>query len=184
MNIFPAKAFDIPSIMNIERAAFIPAIQEKQKTFEERLSVFPEGFYVLSDSSDETVLKNGRSLIAGYFCSELWPTVPESDEIFKLGHSAKKVHDKKGPVLYFSSFALLPAYQGKHLAGDFLDQCLKSVCASFPQVKKIVLLVNEEWTGARHIYEKLGFTELRTLKNFFPSLKKDSSDGILMIKDL
>ena len=33
MKLYPAKSFDINSIMAIERSAFIPQIQEKQKTF-------------------------------------------------------------------------------------------------------------------------------------------------------
>ncbi len=184
MKIYPAKNFDIQDIMKIERSAFIPQIQEKQKTFEERLSVFPEGFFVLADNSPEVVLQNGKQIIAGYFTSEIWPTLPQDDNFFTLGHSALKCHDKNGCVLYFSSFAILPSYQGKKLAGGFLTECLDSVCGAFPNIKKIALLVNEEWQGAKHIYEKLGFIEIRKIKGFFPSLKAESADGIIMTKDL
>lgn len=184
MKIFPAKPFDISDIMKIERAAFIPAIQEKQKTFEERLSVFPQGFFVLADNSDETVLQNGKAQIVGYFTSEIWSGFPESDEIFKLGHSIKETHDINGCMLYFSSFAILPAFQGKKLAEPFLTSCLKSVCGAFLGIKKIVLLVSEEWTGARHLYEKLGFEEVRRIKDFFPSLKQTCMDGIIMRKSV
>ncbi|MBQ0050691.1 MAG: hypothetical protein KBT11_01350, partial [Treponema sp.] len=131
MKICPAKFFDINDIMAIEHAAFIPSIQEKQKVFEERMSVFPEGFLILTDNSDELVLKNGKAFVAGYFCSEIWPTVPQNDEFFKLGHSARKVHDKNGPVLYFSSFALSPIYHGKKLAEPFLREWLDSICGAF-----------------------------------------------------
>lgn len=182
MKIFPAKSFDISEIMKIERAAFIPAIQENQRTFEERLSVFPEGFFVLSDNSDETVLQNRKAQVAGYFTSEIWREFPENDDVFTLGHSASKTHDINGNVLYFSSFAILPAFQGKHLAEPFLTSCLKSVCGAFPAIKKIALLVCEEWLGARHLYEKLGFKQVRVIKDFFPSLKKQKADGIIMIK--
>ena len=48
----------------------------------------------------------------------------------------------------------------------------------------LVLLVNEEWHGAKHLYEKLGFKEVRRIKGFFPSLKQDSSDGIVMQKSV
>lgn len=182
MKIFPAKSFDIPEIMKIERAAFIPAIQENQKTFEERLSVFPQGFFVLADNSDETVLQNGKAQIIGYFTSEIWRDFPENDDIFTLGHSASKTHDINGSVLYFSSFAILPAFQGQKLAEPFLTSCLKSVCGAFPNIKKIALLVCEEWLGARHLYEKLGFKQVRVIKDFFPSLKKNKADGIIMEK--
>lgn len=182
MKIFPAKSFDIESIMKIERTAFIPEIQEKQKTFEERLSVFPQGFFVLADNSDKTVLENGKADIIGYFTSEIWREFPENDEIFTLGHSAAKTHDINGSVLYFSSFAILPSFQGKHLAEPFLTSCLKSVCDAFPKIKKIALLVDEEWLSARHLYEKLGFKQVRVIKDFFPSLKRNSADGIAMEK--
>ena len=180
MKIFPAKSFDIPDIMKIERAAFIPAIQENQKTFEERLEVFPEGFFVLADNSEKTVSERGKAEIAGYFTSEIWKNFSENDDIFSLGHSASKIHDKNGSVLYFSSFAILPAFQGKHLAENFLICCLNDLCSVFPNIKKIALLVCEEWHGARHIYEKIGFKEVRVIKNFFPSLKKNAADGIVM----
>ncbi|WP_178842537.1 N-acetyltransferase [uncultured Treponema sp.] len=184
MKIFPAKSFDIPEIMKIERAAFIPAIQEKQKTFEERLRTFPEGFLLLADNSPQTVLENKGPLIAGYFTSEIWNFIPQSDEIFTLGHSAQKTHDREGSVLYFSSFALLPSFQGKKLAEPFLTGCLDSICGGFPKIKHIVLLVNAEWQGAKHLYEKLGFKEVRRIKNFFPSLKQEASDGIIMQKSV
>lgn len=184
MKIFPAKSFDIPEIMKIERAAFIPAIQENQKTFEERLSIFPQGFFVLADNSDETVLQNGKAQVVGYFTSEIWRDFPENDYIFKLGHSASKAHDINGSVLYFSSFAILPAFQGKKLAQGFLTSCLKSVCGAFPNIKKIALLVCEEWLGARHLYEKLRFEEVRSIKDFFPSLRQNRMDGIIMQKSV
>lgn len=184
MKIFPAKTFDIPEIMKIERAAFIPAIQETQKTFEERLRTFPEGFLLLADNSPQTVLENKVPLIAGYFTSEIWNFIPQSDDFFTLGHSAQKNHHKEGSVLYFSSFALLPSFQGKKLAEPFLTGCLNSICGSFPKIKNIVLLVNAEWQGAKHLYEKLGFKEVRRIKDFFPSLKQEASDGIIMQKNV
>lgn len=184
MKIFPAKPFDIPDIMKIEHAAFIPEIQEKQKTFEERLQVFPQGFFVLADNSDKTVLENGKAQVVGYFTSEIWSGFPENDEIFKLGHSIKKTHDINGAVLYFSSFAILPTFQGQKLAEPFLTSCLKSVCGAFPNIKKIALLVCEEWLGARHLYEKLRFEEVRSIKDFFPSLRQNRMDGIIMQKSV
>ena len=180
MNIVPAKSFDIPEIMSMERASFIPQIQETQDTFEERLAVFPQGFLLLQDAADETVLKNGCALTAGYFCSEILSCIPEGTNFFELGHSARENHTAEGPVLYVSSFALYPEYRGKKLALPFFKGCLNSICSSFKNIKTVLLLVNSEWQGAKHIYETLGFTKLRTIKDFFPSLHFPSSDGILM----
>lgn len=182
MILCPAQPFDIPSIMAIEHSAFIPQIQEKQIVFEERLQTFPQGFLVLDDSSYETVHRVGKSVTAGYFTSELWNTVPQTDDIFTLGHSASHAHRSDGVVLYASSFALLPEYRGRSLGTPFFRTSLQSICSALPQIKIIVLLVNKEWTGAVHIYESAGFKTLRIIKNFFPSLHTpEGSDGIIMI---
>lgn len=181
MTICPAQYFDIPEIMKIERSAFIPQIQEKQKVFEERLSVFPKGFLILSDNSPETIKENRTALTAGYFCSEIWQTVPQTDDFFSLGHSAAKVHNDGGCILYASSFAILPEYRGKRLGKPFFKSSLEILCSSFPRIQTVLLLVNDEWKGAFHIYESLGFSVLRKIKEFFPSLHNiKGSDGILM----
>lgn len=197
MNLFPAQPFDIDSIMKIERQAFIPQIQEKKKTFEKRLEIFPNGFLILSDASETAVKQNGNAVTCGYLCSEIWSSLPsptDSDEIFtrkfKLGHNIKDTHDSNGRYLYISSFAILRDYQGKGLGKRFFGNALAALCGSFKNVEKVVLIVNEEWKGAIKIYKSLGFEEVRTLKDFFPTLgktgmmslfeKKRKSAGIVM----
>ncbi len=183
MLICPANPFDIDAIMAIERNAFIPDIQENQKTFEERIKVFNQGFTLLADTSDKAILERGKAFVCGYFSSEIWDGLPATDDIFKLGHSAKKAHKKDGSVLYISSFALLSQYRGKGLARKFFHDSVTGICEANKNIKTILLLVNEEWLSARHIYETEGFSELRRLPSFFSSLHKKASDGILMICD-
>lgn len=180
MNIVPAKSFDLPQIMNIERASFIPQIQENQKTFEQRLQIFPNGFLLLQDASEQTLKEKKTAQNAGYFCSEIWQTIPQSDDFFTLGHNPEKLHTDKGPVLYVSSFALFPEYRGKNLAQDFFNDCLCTICKTFPTLKTVLLLVSKEWLGARKIYKNLGFKQIRVLKDFFSSLHTPFCDGILM----
>ncbi|MBR4373278.1 MAG: GNAT family N-acetyltransferase, partial [Treponema sp.] len=177
MNLFPAQPFDIDSIMKIERQAFIPQIQEKKKTFEKRLEIFPNGFLILSDASETAVKQNGNAVTCGYLCSEIWSSFPsagDSDDVFmrkfKLGHNIKDTHDSNGRYLYISSFAILRDYQGKGLGKRFFENALAALCGSFRNVEKVVLIVNEEWKGAIKIYKSLGFEEVRTLKDFFPTL--------------
>ena len=181
MLICPAKIFDIPAIMAVEHNAFIPEIQEKQKVFEERLSLFPEGFFVLQDTSDEVVLRNKKALTVGYICTEIWGGIG-GDDFFSLGHSPKKTHRSDGTVLYVSSIAILSAYRGKGEGEHFFRESVRSICGALPQIQTIVLLVCEDWKGARRIYEKSGFESLRRLEGFFPSLQSQSgrADGILM----
>ena len=181
MILCPAQPFDLPSIVQIERAAFIPAIQEKQKIFDERLQLFPQGFFVLSDSSVETVSRAGHTVNAGYFCSELWLSLPADDKAFTLNHKPFKSHHRDGTILYASSFALLPDYQGKGYARQFFASSLAAICGAFSQIKSVVLLVNEEWQSARHIYESLGFSQVRRIEGFFPSLhRREKTAGIVM----
>jgi [ribosomal protein S18]-alanine N-acetyltransferase len=181
MTLCPAQLFDIPQIMAIEHAAFIPQIQEKQSVFERRLQTFPEGFLVLSDADGAAAGLQEKAVIAGYFCSERWGSVPGTDDYFTLGHDATEVHKKDGPILYVSSFALLPRYRGSGLGFPFFKGSLEAVCSAVPDITTVALVVNREWTRAAAIYQKLGFTEERCLNSFFPSLSASgSADGILM----
>ena len=209
MIICPAQPFDIFSIMNIERQSFIPAIQEKKRVFERRLKIFPEGFLVLADSSDEVVLKNKVALVCGYFCAERWDFLPdfeifgsESDsestagekekknalkkieKRFSLGHNPLLTHKIDGAYLYVSSFALLKEYRGKGLGEKFFLNSLAALCSAMSGIKKVVLLVDSEWENALKIYKKLGFEQIFVLKEFFPTIqKKVSADGIVMCAD-
>lgn len=181
MILCPAQPFDLSQIMQIERAAFIPSIQEKERIFDSRLQLFPQGFFVLIDSSVETVKKAGHAVTAGYFCSELWQSIPAGNDFFALNHKPQKSHFRNGTVLYVSSIALLPDYQGKGYARSFFVSSLAALCGALPQIQTVMLLVNEEWKNALHIYTGEGFTEVRRLTNFFPSLhKKEKNDGIVM----
>lgn len=192
MIICPAQPFDIFQIMNIERQSFIPKIQEKKRIFEKRLKIFPEGFLLLADCSDDVILKNKTALICGYLCAEKWDTLPDfanldekSEKLlkkrFSLSHNPALTHKTNGSILYVSSFALLKEYRGKGLGQKFFLNSLAALCASHSEIKKVVLLVNEDWKNARKIYEKIGFRESYTLKDFFPTIqRKEYSDGTIM----
>lgn len=195
MIICPSQSFDIFQIMNIERQSFIPAIQEKKRVFEKRLKIFPEEFLLLADCSDEVILKNKTALVCGYLCSEKWDSLPDfenpdkkSEKLIKkqfcLGHNPLLTHKTNGSVLYVSSFALLKDYRGKGLGEKFFMNSVAALVSSHCEIKKVVILVNEEWNAARKIYEKLGFREIFRLKEFFPTIqKKEFSDGIIMEAD-
>ncbi|MCR5724449.1 MAG: hypothetical protein K6G80_05110 [Treponema sp.] len=193
MILCPAQSFDLPAIMTIEHSAFIPQIQEKKRVFNDRLQLFPQGFLILADTSEDVVFKHGASLTAGYLTSEIWATAPDFEKAateakaqkalsqqFALGHAMYKSHCITGSALYISSYALLPAYRGSGLGLPFFHSAVSALCGAFAQIRTVILLVCEEWTGARHIYEKLGFTPVYTLPGFFPSLHKKAADGIIM----
>jgi len=213
MIICPAQPFDIFSIMNIERQSFIPAIQEKKRTFEKRLKIFPEGFLVLADCSEEVIKKNKSALVCGYLCGELWDFLPEKAQLdldssnlsekelkskkkeaksqekklekrFSLGHNPLYTHKSNGSYLYFSSFALLKNYRGRGIGEKFFLNSLAALSSAFSQVKSIVILVDQEWENALKIYKKLGFSEKYRLEKFFPTIqKKEFADGLVMTCD-
>ena len=51
------------------------------------------------------------------------------------------------------------------------------------EVKTALLLVNEAWKGALHIYKKNGFSELRRIEDFFTEDGAKTA-GIVMTKAL
>lgn len=170
-NAHPA---DIAGIMAVERDAFIPEVQEAESVFAERIQVFPDGFLVLVDNDCS---------ICGYFSSERWPVCRTDASVFQLGHSIRKNHTADGPVLYISSMGILSRYRGTGLGRRLFEESLCRITASCSDIERIILLVNEHWDGARHIYQTNGFTEQIRLINFFPSAAGGREDGIIMERD-
>jgi ribosomal-protein-alanine N-acetyltransferase len=175
---------DIKEIMMIEEAAFPQGIRECADTFMERLMFFPAGNTVLL-KNDNT--QNVSRRLAGYFCSELWNEIPPQEPAFYiLDHSIKNRHFPNGKYLYISSLAVASKINGK---GRFLfTESLRLICSANPQIRSIILLVNDLWIPARHIYETEGFRYIGRFSSFFTAIEKDEktsiSDGLLMRKDL
>ena len=181
MKIRTANLFDIDSIMDIENNSFIPQVREERLVFLQRLKVFPQGFIVLVGDSGSGEKDNN---VCGYFCTELWKKMPESKEIFSVGHDISLTHCADGSVLYISSFALLPNLRGGGLGGKFFRSALNYIEESVTNLKEEVLLVNEAWTGARHIYKKNGFSECFSIKNAFQNEFFEPQTGIVMKRTL
>jgi [ribosomal protein S18]-alanine N-acetyltransferase len=167
---------DLPVIMEIERTSFIPAIQEREAVFEERIRICGNCFTIFED---EAVQKT-----AGYFSAERWSAVPDDDSIFSLNHSAESIYSPDGPVIYLSSFALLPQYRGRGTGSTFFSGSIKWFTEHNQGLSKAILLVNERWKGAVHIYTQFGFLETHRIRGFFPDGEGAYSDGIVMEKYL
>lgn len=169
--IRPAKPSDIDGIMKIESSSFIEEIQESEKVFLERIETFSKGFLLFETA--------GRERPAGYFSTELWAAVPQTENTFKIGHSIKSAHKTDGKVLYISSFAILPEYRGNGNGKKLFSQALEYIKKQF-DLETLVLLVNTEWAGAQHIYSSYGFKEIFRIKNIFPAKNNQFTDGIVM----
>lgn len=174
----PASILDIESIMNVERNGFISKIQEEKSVFEKRIKATPSLFLIFETQDKKTV---------GYLSAEYMEKIPEASEEIALGHTPKEGFTSK--IIYISSFSILPEFRGNGTGSLLWNMSLNFLESNSGGNCTFVLLVNQEWKGARHIYEKSGFEALKIFTDFFPaeecvSLHENKSDGILMIRKL
>ena len=167
MLVRTAKLSDINSVMKIESAGFIPEIQEEEAVFLKRIKLCPQLFLIFE--------QNGKT--AGYLSAEYMNHIPETAEELSLGHIPAP--DVSKNYIYISSFSILPEYRGNgngkicwNMALDYLGRD-----------NKFILLVNEAWQGAKHIYLQSGFKELKSFKDFFPAEANSFTAGTLMIRE-
>ena len=150
---------DIDTIMALERACFNRDTQEAEHTYLERIDVFPQGFIVM-----ETADRRSGTEFLGAVSSELWNYKPAIDrDSFALGHSIKKQLTLEGDELYISSIGIFPQYRTCGYGKLLFRELINRVKVSFPRVVKGILLLNEEWHGARKIYANNGFYDVAVL---------------------
>jgi len=169
MLIRQAFITDIDHIMKIEKASFIPQIQEEKDVFIQRIKCSPSGFLVFIDEASEQ--------IAGYICGEAMSEIPQTALEIALGHNPKK-QKKNAPFFYISSFAILPEFRGNGNGKKLWNECLNYFLQQNKELKYFLLLVNKEWENARHIYENSGFELINTFKDFFPAENGINTDGL------
>lgn len=172
-----ATLSDLDAIMEIEKASFIPQIQEDREVFKQRILRCPELFLVFEQEGQTF------NAVAGYLCAEIMNKIPQTAQELRLGHlpsDMTEVWDKGDrPLIYISSFALLPKYRGGGNGRKMWQASMKYFKDHFsPQ--SLLLLVNEVWEGAKHIYSDSGFETVRIFENFFPCEDDGFSNGILM----
>lgn len=163
-----ANSSDIDAIMKVEKNSFIAQIQENRDVFLKRIMICPS-LFLLFQKEDE------NHTVIGYLSAEYMNKIPESPEELKLGHVPST---EKGKFIYISSFAILPEFRQIGLGKKLWNQAIKY----FGDEKDYLLLVNEEWNGAMHIYEESGFILYKTFPDFFPSINNGTSDGHLLVK--
>ena len=168
-----AKMEDTDGIMELEKLGFEEGIAEKREVFEERICVFPKGFFVM---------KYEKKII-GYISTEIWKFEENlKKDKFLLNHSIKDAHNEFGEEIYISSMTIHPEFRGRGLAETLFDSILKKIKKEYPSVKSYVLIVNGKWKNAKRIYEKKGFQEIFIIEDFFSLRYKKCEDGIIMRK--
>lgn len=182
-----AREGDIDGIMRVEEASFAPGIREGRSVFIDRIRAFPEGNLVLREPVSE------GDAVRGYFSSEIWDSVPTRADDWALGHLAQGRHCTDGRVLYVSSFAIAPSphsVKGSGLGHVFFNAALERILDGRENLEKIVLIVNEDWLAARHIYETGNFRYTGMLKGFFRpdacrvDAKNPPQDALIMERTL
>jgi len=155
-----AEPADLGAVMELERSSFAAGVVEDEAVFRARMETFPEGFVILRDA------ESGAA--AGYLCAERWEADP-GDEAggFALGHDPAEHYAPDGPVLYTASMAVSPAYRGAGLGALLFSRGRERILQAAPGIDSELLIVNEDWTGARRIYERAGFTARAALSAFF-----------------
>lgn len=166
LKIRTATENDIHQIMNIEEKGFIEPIREEQSVFLNRIKINPELFLIFEFDNN----------VAGYLSAEYMSEIPDSAEDLKLDHTPSADAEKN--YIYISSYSLLPEYRGNRNGSLCWNKALDYLGSN----KKYVLLVNEAWPAAKHIYQKSGFKEIKTFKDFFPTEEETFTAGTLMIK--
>ena len=174
MTIRKASLDDIKDIMNVENSAFIKGIREEEEVFIERIKRCSDLFLCFIDDNDKVI---------GYLSAEVMEKVPTTSQELELGHLPSTLNniDKDNSYIYISSFALLPSMRGSGRGKEMWNKSI-SYLEKVSGIKHFLLLVNEEWQGASHIYKESGFKIINTFNNFFYSESKGKSSGILMEK--
>jgi ribosomal-protein-alanine N-acetyltransferase len=173
-NLREAAPGDIDHIMDLERLCFNEYTRESAETYRERIGYFPQGFMILEAEGEFT----------GAVSSEIWPYRAEiAADDFALGHSVRGALALTGEELYISSIAVLPQCRGRGYGDILFRGLIGHVKEKFPQVTKGILLINEDWKGARQIYLRNGFSDRKILKGFFTEGGGVHRDGIVMRND-
>ena len=176
MELRRANPSDLHSVMTLEEAGFVPGIVEAPEVFAQRIAAFPEGFLLAEDQGQ----------IWGYFCAEVWSLNEGEDpatcdaERFDLGHDIGTWLDRGGDTLYVASMTVAPAFRGGGRGRTLFRRGLERMVADFPALRRVLLVVNEHWLGARAIYHSEGFVEVGRLRGFFRPLLGMEGDAIVM----
>ncbi|MBU1081494.1 MAG: GNAT family N-acetyltransferase [Spirochaetes bacterium] len=168
-----AREGDIAAVMELEAGGFHDGITESEEVFRARLAAFPQGFMLLR--------YEGR--VAGYLCCERWADVRLGDpESFALGHDPVPRYAPGGPVLYVASMTVDARFRGAGLGAFLFREGRARVRSLAPGISLEALLVNEEWTAARRIYEAEGFAVRGVLPGFFPARDGEPTAGLVMAR--
>lgn len=169
-----ATVNDLKRIIELEINGYDPGNREDFSVYEERINIFPQGSLIASIS--------GKPI--GCMFSEIWDYKEfYTDKDFSLGHNIKDKHNERtGTELYISSITVDEHLNGNGVGTKLFLDGINRILKQYRQITSIVLLINEKWNKAYHIYEKSGFIKTQTLHNFFEPYPGQKEDGFVMRK--
>ena len=138
-----ARDQDIPAVVEIDAEAFPPyRTAAKPETFQQRLTVFPNGFIILVADNE----------IAGYGCSEKWLAEhePQPDQ------PPLATHQPDGRIFFITAMAVKKKYRGRGYRLILLDKLIE--IAHLEGCRKVIL----ETTHDQDLYLQRGF---KTVQN-------------------
>ena len=137
-----AREQDLPAVAEIaakSSSADRPA--EKLETLQRRLTVFPNGFFILVAENE----------IAAYGSSEKWLTEREPG----MDENPLATHQPEGRIFWINAIVVKRKYQGRGYRLLILDKLIEM--AHLEGCRKILL----ETTDAQELYRQRGFTTVR-----------------------
>ena len=151
---------DLRKIMNLETLCF-PDVYTKElkEIYKKRIEIFSEGFYILEY----------KNRIIGFVTTEIWNK--DQPFTFRINHKIERSLDKNGTILYISSLNVHPKYSNQGLGYFILNEAIKIIKEKYPKINEVVLIVNEKWKNAIHLYEKSNFKNTDSIKRFFSTNK-------------
>ena len=169
----PLEAKDLDRVMEIERVSFAQNTWEERDVYLERLSFFPEGNLGIWQ----------KEILIGFICSELWIQEKIYDKKrFMLSHKIEDYHSYQGKELYVSSFAIDKNYKGNGLGKLVFQEFIGNMWKNY-SLKSSILLVSDEWSGAKKIYSNMDYTVIDKIEDFFKNDFDEKFDGIIMKKE-
>jgi ribosomal protein S18 acetylase RimI-like enzyme len=166
---------DIGSIMRMENEGFALQTRETEATFVRRMAIFSDGFFLLEIQDLDGWIP------VGYLCSEIWNEIPKDTvSAFARDHDIATLHRADGNSLYIASMTVLPAHHGFRFGSILFKASIKTVCSQYKTINNLVLIVNESWRAARHIYQADGFKETGTIPGYFVATSTQGSTAIVM----
>jgi ribosomal protein S18 acetylase RimI-like enzyme len=152
-----AREQDIPAVLEIEaEAASDSQSAAAQEVFQQRLTVFPNGFIILVADNE----------IAGYGCSEKWldEHEPQPDS------NPMATHQPDGRIFYITALAVKKKFRGRGYRSVLLDKLIET--AHLEVCRKVIVETSDD----QDLYQQRGFKIVQNRKERGTSLDVLSLD--------